>query len=200
MPDIDGPSSPNRARRAGAGEIDRYAPPLPQGRREEEEGSAENQADALRGEGPPAAVGLDNNEGMDSDDDDSEDNVAAATILPSRLVCPISQEPPTDPRMFCIPRTDPDLSQLLQVFEFAELYTWIARETWGSRWDVGHPTEPREKCPRFFAVRYLRRPPIEDQRRITEERIRLGLPLEKKQPSHEIKKMFAKTMERGRQR
>ena len=158
MTDNDGPSSPHRARRAGAGEVDRYAPPVPKGRQEQENRSAEDQADTDPGEGPPAAVGLNNNEGMDSDDDASEANPAAATILPSRLICPISREPPTDPRQFCIPRTDPDGSELLQVFEFADIYTWIGRQGLASRhvrWDVGHPTEPSEKCPRFFAVRFF---------------------------------------------
>ena len=200
MPDSDGPSSPNRARRVGAGEIDRYAPPVPHDRREDDESADDDEADALHGDGPPAAVGRDNDEGMGSDDDDSEDDVGANTILPSRLICPICQEPPTDARMLCFPRTDPTATALLQVFEFAEIYKWIARETFGSKWDVGHPTEPREKCPRFFAVRYLTKPSAPDLLRIAEERIRLGLPLEKKQPSNETKKMFAKTMDLGRQR
>ena len=119
------------------------------------------------------------------------------------LICPISREPPTDPRQFLIPCTVPDGTPLLQVFELAELYSWIGHAMQASRnarWDVSHPTEPWEKCPRFFALRFIRKPPIKDIRRIRAERIRLGLSLEKKKPSKEQKKEFAETVEQERVR
>ena len=89
------------------------------------------------------------------------------------------------------------------MFEFRDIYVWIGHSMLASRnarWDGGHPTEPGEKCPRFFAPRWIRDPPPGDILRIRNERIRLGLSLEKKTPSQEQHEEFAETMARGREK
>ena len=192
MLDNDGQLSPNRERRTGAGELDCYVPSSPRGEAAEDSDAGEDDS-ADAGKGPHTEVLLQHNDAIGSDDDASEAQPAACTILPSRLIYPITREPPTNPKQFLLPRTVPNGTPLVQVFEFRDIYVWIGHSVLASRnerWDVGHPTEPGEKCPCFFALRHIRNPPPGDIQRIRDERIRLGLSLEKKTPSEEQRDEF----------
>ena len=99
----------------------------------------------------------------------------AAEDFPSKFVCPISHEPPSDGCTFDVELTNGDVSA--QVFEMRNIFLHIATIGVGrARYDVKHPLH-EGMCGRTMAMSKVHRVTAETQRILNQERSRLGLAL-----------------------